>query len=94
MILGLLLTWLAVTTNCDGSPTSDVQWYRVTTGEFACVGQDTDVPICIQSHISVDISAQTTAYRTVLTDDLAAGQGYWYRVEAIDGAGNSSEGCE
>jgi len=77
--------WVAPTTNCNGTPLTDLDHYVVTTGQFACVDD-----VCIEGHVSIDIPAGQAGYMTDLYDDLAVGEGYWYRVEAVDKARNVS----
>jgi len=92
VLLLFLLSWLPVTTNCDGSPTNDVHHYEVRWGERACVGWDTDTPTCIEAH-EVRIIYWTTTTRLPAADPPALGAGYWYEVVAVDGAGNKSDQC-
>ena len=94
MILALLLTWATVSLNCDGSLITDLHHYAVTYGAGLCDGTG-DTPICIPAwHTDVDVGASYVAYRLPFTGEPSVGEVWWWRVEAVDGAGNSSATCQ
>ena len=93
MILALLLTWATVSLNCDGSLIGDLHHYEVTYGSGLCDGSG-EVAICLPVSVTtIDVPADTVAYNLPFTGEPSVGEVWWWRVEAVDGAGNSSEDC-
>ena len=93
MILALLLTWATVSLNCDGSLITDLHHYAITYGAGMCDGSG-EVAVCIPAwHTDVDVEASTGVYNLPFVGEPSIGEVWWWRVEAVDGAGNSSEDC-
>lgn len=68
----------------------DLYAYIITIGVFACVGEDTAAPFCATQIEQTTVPWWDTTYRTALEDIPPVGGGYWFRVDAVDGAGNVS----
>lgn len=82
--LFLLLTWAAPTLNCDGTPLTDLAGYLVSYGDVWCVdsGCSSNQPTTVSAPTSWTSASLPIPY------DPQLGEVVWWRVDAVDGAGN------
>lgn len=95
MILALLLTWVLNPTNCDGTPTNDIRWFRVQYMTRTCWDFHLDNPQCELPILQTqEVDYWTTSLRIDLPLTPIVGQMIYWRVDQVDGARNTSEACE
>ena len=94
MLVALILTWLAPVVNCDGSALDDLAGYTVTWEARRCWGVVEDT-FCTARDVRVGVIWPATMTMTVLRlyGEPAVGAAWWWRVEAVDANGHTSEEC-
>lgn len=88
MIFSLLLTWAAPSTNCDGTPLTDLAGYTITYADVWC----TDSGCSSNQPTIVGAPTDWTSMRLPVSYDPEVGEVVWWRVDSVDGAGNIN--CE
>ena len=99
-MIPVIIFWLTVQANCDGSPTADVRWIRAETMVRQCYNtdHDPDDPVPPSCDPPVIVTTETDAWNSSMAipipRDPAVGQVTYWRLDQVDGAGNSSKACE
>lgn len=99
--MSVVLFWIVAMMNCDGSPTADIRWVRAEAMVRKCVNADhdsddpiapptCDPPVIATTEVDVWITSMAIPIPTV----PEVGQMSYWRLDQIDGAGNSSKECE